>query len=187
MKFKFFGLFLLLFLCGCILISCGKKTETKGTSITANYKDKLFNLTLYVDKDTYSKGEAIQCYATVEYICEDDSITVYSSDPLVGFGIKDDKYFDGGYTANEILMATTFNKGETKSYDFVKSGGWSADDPNAEFYEEFYKDKKLILPPGKYQLSAAINYSLDPENVQGSNHNTFVSVFVMVEDNNEEK
>ena len=158
-----------------IMASCDKKSEEVKLNIVTTNKDELFDLKLYVDKDTYTKDEIINCYATLEYVGDADSITVYSSDPLVGFGLKDDKYFDGGYAKDDILIQTTFTKGEIITYNFIKSGGWTLEDPYADFYEEFYHDKNLILPIGEYEISAVIDCSLDQEDILGSQYQNKVT------------
>ncbi len=166
-----------------LLTACGMKAEKdkqQEKDLIASTKDELFQLSIYLDKDTYTADEAIFCYATLEYIGDKDSITVYSGDPLVGFGIKDDKLFQGGYVVNQILMPTTFSKGQIVKYDFSKNGGWSGDDPNAKFYEEFYRDPNLILPVGEYEISAEINCSLNQEDILGTEYSQLVAVNIKV-------
>ncbi len=169
----------------CGTINEGENAGTKELDplpkeLAVEAKDELFKLILYLDKDRYAADEVINCYATLEYIGEEDSITVYSGDPLVGFGIKDDKYFEGGYSVHTILMNTTFLKGQSTEYQFVKSGGWSGDDPNKEFYETFYSEPELILPAGEYEISAAINCSLVLEDIIGSEYTLSASANITV-------
>lgn len=149
--------------------------EENNRDIIVGIKDEIFELKLYADKSSYSTDEIIFCYATLEYIGEGDSITVYSSDPLLGFGLRDDKYFEGGYAVNDILMTTRIQKGVIYRYEYSKSGGWGSEDPNAEFYEKFYKDRNLILPAGKYEITAAMNCSMDQEDIMGSQYNISIS------------
>lgn len=143
-------------------------------------KDELFELKLYLDKDTYTKDESIHCYATLEYIGEENSIIAYSADPLVGFSLKDDKYFDGLIMYHTILMPTTLNKSEVIQYDYVKSGGWAEDEPNAEFYREFYAAKELKLPAGTYDVTVAINCFFDREDELNSKYNSKVTANITV-------
>lgn len=159
-----------------------KYTEEVSSNISVNMKDEVFELKMYVDKDKYTHDEVINCYVTLEYIGEEDSITVYNSDPLAGFALKDDKYFDGGYFSNDVLLTTTFKRGEIVRFDYVKSGGWAGEDPNADFYQEFYSEKELILPAGIYEISAAIAFSLDTNNMLGSKYNKSVSAYIKVID-----
>lgn len=147
----------------------------------AHNNDGTFEIKLYTDKQDYKEGEPVTCYATVEYVGEGDSVTIYSSDPLVGFGLKDDKYFDGKYVVDDVLITTQFNKGEPVTYEFVKSGSWSSDDKNAEFYERFYNEKQLILPPGDYVITAAINGFFDKDDYEGSKYSLSANVNIRVE------
>ena len=156
------------------------KENEKSSNTTVSTKDEMFELKMYLDKDTYTNNEIVNCYATLEYIGEEDNIVVYSSDPLVGFSLKDDKYFDGGYTVNDILMATTFEKGKIVRFDYVKSGGWTEDDPNADFYEKFFSEKELILPAGTYEISASIACSLNENDILGSQYKNSVSSYITV-------
>lgn len=198
--------YLLLSLIFCITLltftACGKKVVERSaetnikektptsnievkpstSNITVSMKDEMFELRMYIDKDTYTHDEVINCYATLEYIGEEDSITVYSADPLVGFALKDDKYFDGGYAAQDQLITTTIKKGEIVRFDYAKSGGWTGEDPNADFYQKFYSEKELILPVGKYEISATIACSLDVNNMLGSEYKKSVSAYVTVID-----
>jgi hypothetical protein len=154
--------------------------EKQPSEIAVSVKDEMFELKLYVDKDIYKEDEIINCYSTLEYIGKEEDITVYSSDPLVGFSLKDDKYFDGGYAVNDELITTTFKKGETVRYDYMKSGGWTADDPNADFYQEFFSERNLILPSGLYEISATINCSLDIDDILGSKYTNSVVANIKV-------
>jgi uncharacterized protein YkuJ len=187
--------YLLLSFIFCITLlsftACGKKVMEKSSAsnieeksstsnIAVSMKDEMFELRMYVDKDTYTHDEVINCYATLEYIGDKDSIMVYSADPLVGFALKDDKYFDGEYATQDQLITTTIKKGEIVRFDYAKSGGWTGEDPNADFYQKFYSEKELILPAGKYEISATIACSLDVNDMLGSEYKKSVSAYVTV-------
>jgi hypothetical protein len=163
----------------CILLlsitACGWKDVEITSNIEVSSQDEIFDIRLYVDKEKYSVDEAINCYATLEYIGDKDSITVYSSSPLVVFALEDDKYFHGDYAVNDELITTTFQKGQIVRYDYMKSGGWSADDENATFYEKFYAEKQLILPANSYKISVIVDCSMDINNMLGSKYKHTVS------------
>lgn len=165
---------LLLALAACAPVS----GEDDGASAVSG--DGTFKISIYTDKNEYKAGEEIICRAIVEYIGEGDGVVIYSSDPLVGFALKDDKYFDGGYAVEDVLISTEFKKGEPVTYQFSKSGGWSGEDENARFYEEFYSEKELKLPPGEYEILAAIDGFFDQEDYQSSKYELKASVKVTV-------
>ena len=111
-----------------------------------------------------------------------EPIKVYHSDPLVAFGIEDDKYFNNGYMRNDILFNTSFEPEQEIRFEFIKSGAWSANDPNAAFYEEFYKQENLILPAGEYVLSANLKYSTDIDNMLETRQEITTSIDIETDD-----
>ncbi len=164
MKNKF--VFILLLTVILVLSGCSETLETE-TPVSSSSLNNLFELSITADNSEYKSDMPITCYATLKYIGT-ETITVYHGQPLLSFGIKDGKYFDNGYIVVEVLISTTFNPGDEIIYEFKKSGGWSQDEPYADFYEEFYTQKELFLPKGDYILSANIKYSLDKNDVLGT-------------------
>ena len=160
-------------LCGCSEI----KTENNPVSSVAS--NDLFILTISAGSSQYSSDSVIICSADLKYTGS-EPITIYHSQPLLAFGIKDDKYFDNGYIRLDELISTTFNPGDEITYEFKKSGGWSQDEPNAAFYGEFYAQKELILPKGEYQLSANLEYSLDQNNMTATKQQLSSAVSIKV-------
>lgn len=65
-------------------------------------KDEYFEVKVFTGKGIYSPNEPIKCYATVEYIGDEDVITVYSNDPLVGFSLLGSNFYEG-YEINKPL------------------------------------------------------------------------------------
>lgn len=160
-----------------------KEKETQDftpSAIKVSSRDKNFELTLYLDSTTYTEKDLITCYATVEYIGDEDSITVYSSDPIVSFTLKDDQYFNGESIVHTILIPITYEKGKSVQYNYIKSGGWSEDDPNAGFYRRFYSNPELLLPAGNYEISATIACSSDINNIPESEFQKNVTVSITV-------
>jgi hypothetical protein len=45
---------------------------------------------------------------------------------------------------------------------YVKSVGWSNDDPDAALYRAFAADPKLHLPPGRWRVTAEVSGFLAP-------------------------
>jgi hypothetical protein len=44
---------------------------------------------------------------------------------------------------------------------YVKSGGWSGEDPNAAFYKAFFADPLLRLPRGAWRIVAIAQFYVD--------------------------
>ena len=147
-------------------LSC---TALVGDTGSPSVNDSVFKLSIYTDKNEYAAGKAVSCYATLEYVGGADSITIYSSDPLVYFTIKGGK-FTGDYAVSDVLISTTFKKNEPVRFDFAKSGGYSADDADAAFWESWYAEPELVLPAGGYTISATVDGFFDEDDYAGSKY-----------------
>jgi hypothetical protein len=137
-----------------------------GSQRTDVANDSVFELRIHIDKDEYTAWEAVPCYATLEYVGGADSITINSSDPLVYFTVKG-SVFKGDYAVNDVLVATTFAKGEPVRFEFAKSGGYSENDRNAEFWKSWFADPELKLPAGDYTISATLSGRFEGSDVSG--------------------
>lgn len=163
---------LLIVLLIVLINACSVPPEIEKEELTTG--NTVFNedfiLSIVTDNSEYSKYTPVNCYATIEYIGA-ESITIYHSDPLIAFGIEDNKYFDGGGTRCDVLINTQFNPDdEPIRIEFQKNGGWSENDPKANFYREFYEQKELILPKGEYLLLVNMAYSSDENDIIGTQH-----------------
>lgn len=147
-------------------LSCTALVADAGPS---SVDDSVFKLSIHTDKNEYAAGEAVSCYATLEYVGEEDSLRIYSSDPLVYFTIQGGR-FTGDYAVSDELMTTTFKKNEPVRFDFVKSGGYSADDADAAFWESWYAEPELMLPAGTYTISAKADGFFDEDDYAGSKY-----------------
>lgn len=66
------------------------------------------------------------------------------------------------------LSPTEFKQGKTVAYPFVKSGGYSSNDPDAAFWKSFYAEKELRLPAGTYLVTASSNFALTQDVLESS-------------------
>lgn len=170
----------ILIICTVLTISsCTTKHNTEQTPISNTESNEFFTLTIHADSSNYNKDTPVVCYATLKYIGS-DPITVYHSDPLAVFILEDNKYFSDGGIRQDVLINTTFEPDEEIVLEFQKNGGWSADDPNASFYEEFYNEKDLILPKGEFKLSANLQYSLDGDKVRETMQSLTTAIDIVV-------
>ncbi len=116
-----------------------------------------FELRLFTDKLTYTTDEEIPLWATLEYVGEQDKITIWHGDPYITFSIKDymtdgDAFRVDGLVLT-ILTSTELERGKVYEFEYLKSGGFSVDDTYADFWREFYQSKELKLPPGIYTVT----------------------------------
>ncbi|MCR2805803.1 hypothetical protein [Paenibacillus soyae] len=158
-----------------LLSACGsdKTEEPMGTMPPALaekmaepklvHKDDLFEMKLNIGRTEFKTGEPIELSASLTYIGEEESITVWGPGTRVVFAITDGKDFDMDGATTLELASHELARGETFEYPFEKSGGFGADDPDAAFWKKFYAEKELRLPAGTYLISAVCNFSLTEE------------------------
>jgi hypothetical protein len=67
---------------------------------------------------------------------------------------------------NEVRKETRLKRGETYSFSYAKSGGYDANAADADYWEAFYSERDLYLPPGEYSivLNGAFSLSEDVAN-----------------------
>ncbi len=161
---------IMLWLALTVLVIVGSAcTALIGDTEPASVSDGVFSLSVVTDKSEYAAGEAVSCHAILEYVGDANSITIYSGDPLVYFTVTGGR-FTGDYAISDVLMSTTFRKNEPVQFDFAKSGGYSADDEDAAFWESWYAEPQLVLPAGEYTISATADGFFDENDYAGTKY-----------------
>jgi len=127
-------------------------------SITHSAND--FELTLFSDKKVYKTTDAIHIWATLKYVGDNDTITIWHGKPYILFSITDGKDFNTIVFIQQILIETVLEKGELYHFDYRKIGGWYNDAPDASFWESFYQERNLYLPEGEYTVSVSGEFGL---------------------------
>lgn len=125
--------------------------------------DENFEVKTFINGLEFEEDEEIRMHSTIEYIGNEEKIDIWSGDPFFIYTIQDGvEYFNEGIV-HELLMKTELKKGEIFKIPFSQSGGYSADDPKAAYWKEFFSEKELKLPKGEYIFTAATAFSLDKE------------------------
>ncbi|MDR1185535.1 MAG: hypothetical protein LBK67_12180 [Coriobacteriales bacterium] len=122
-----------------------------------------FEVRLFSDKEVYKSTDTIQIWATLEYNGDEDVVTIWHGYPCMGFSLTDGKDFNVDGVVLTVLTSTEIEKGNVYRFYYQKSGAWSADDPDADFWEDFYKEKDLVLPEGEYTVTVRGDFSLTEE------------------------
>lgn len=141
-----------------VLVACAGETspsspaEDGPVSVTA--ADAGFRLTLESSGRTFVDGQPIEVRATLVYEGDAPEATVWGSgDGPVFFSLSQ---VDGpiviGSAASDDCTNRVFARGVPVPFPFVKSGGFSNDDPNAAFYRAFFADPQLRLPAGTWRI-----------------------------------
>ncbi len=122
--------------------------------------DNLFELNLFLDKTEYKTTDKIKIWATLKYIGENNKIKIWHGNPYISFYISDGKDFNTGGAVEDILISTELEKEKIYHFNYSKSGGFTSEDPKAEFWKKFYGEKDLYLPKGEYSIKVSTAFSL---------------------------
>ncbi|RXZ77425.1 hypothetical protein EBB07_31165 [Paenibacillaceae bacterium] len=167
------------------LVSCSNNSQVVSPKLDPLNQqfiseDELFRLVLHMDKLDYRSDEKIQLHSTLEYIGTEKKATIWHGMPYINYLITDGKDFSVGGVVSTILKSTTLEKGEVYTFPYIKTGAFSENDPNADFWREFFDEKDLYLPPGRYTLTVYCGFSLT-EDVVNSKYNNKVEVEITVD------
>lgn len=154
-----------------LFAGCRQEATLKIAASDENVQSKnLFDLKLYSDKQIYKVDEKISIWATIEYTGDSSEIKIWHGEPYLVFSITDGKDFNLEGVVLDILKSTTLKKGTIYRHGFIKSGGYSADDPNAGFWKKFFEEKDLYLPEGEYTIKVSSAFSLTQDVLESEYH-----------------
>jgi len=120
-----------------------------------------FTLRIAADRLAWSSAEEIKLAATLTYDGPLAETTLWGSgDGVVFFSVIE----IGGTRRLEASWHSDcgphpIGPAEPIHVPYRKSGGFSADDPNAAFYRAFFADPLFHLPPGRWEVLAQANFA----------------------------
>lgn len=134
--------------------------------------DKDFEMNLYTDKKVYKTTDKIDIWSTIKYVGAKDKIKLYhpgsyGSDTYFYYTISDGEKFNIDSVINMMAKTTNLVKNKLYKHDYVKSGGFDADAPDATFWEEFFEEKNLYLPEGEYTITTKSAFSVKSHSDKG--------------------
>ncbi|MBM7660964.1 hypothetical protein JOC85_001736 [Bacillus mesophilus] len=163
MKRKILCFFILIIM---LLIGCtGQITKVNPDQfIQEQTRDEVivddFIYRLVTEKSTY-QNEEIVMYAELEYIGEQDNITIYhAASPFHFPMIEKTREYTIEYGMNEPLISTTLKRGEALREKYRASGGFDLEDTKE--YREFMKaimNKKF--PVGYYLVNGYADFFIE--------------------------
>jgi len=147
-----------------LIVACDATVAPVSSPTSWHAESRDFVLQASIPKLQWSSADEIVVTTTLTWTGAAPTVQVgTSTDGPVEFSLNQ---LDGTLEmagAHDLVCATkTFARGVATPVPFAKSGGWTADDPNASFYERFYRDPRLILPPGHWRLSIATEGFVGP-------------------------
>lgn len=142
-----------------------------------------FELTLQVPRLRYRAGETIEPVATLSYIGSDPGAEIRSSSGgPVGFGVEREGGPRIGPGYHLDCQPGVVRRDQPLLVPFQKSGGWTDDDPHADFLEEYFLGQRaLTLPAGRWTIWAETEMTLGGS-CGGHRVELVAAVTVVVED-----
>jgi hypothetical protein len=147
-------------LLAAVLAVAGCDMLPGGAGPMARDADESFELLLQVGSTRYTANQPIDLSATLAYLGPEAGIDLAGSGSgLISFSAKqlDGRLQIGGAQTSDC-KAYRLNRGQPLEVPYMKSGAWSNDDPDAAFYQAFFKDPVFRLPPGRWQIFATAEF-----------------------------
>ncbi|HEY7023772.1 MAG TPA: hypothetical protein VH371_02290 [Candidatus Limnocylindrales bacterium] len=123
-----------------------------------------FNLEFKAGQDTYTTSQPIDALSTLQVINHESGSPTNatlggSGSGLMAFGVEQlgtDLQMGPVWPAD--CRDYSVAAGEPLTQSLTKSGGFSGDDPNADFWRGWFADPEFHLPPGTWLLTAYANF-----------------------------
>ena len=132
---------------------------------SAQTADGDFRLTISAPRTVWRTDEVIELGATLEYFGTPRETTLRGSGsgPVV-FSLVEltgERRMGAAYTSDCATHVIGVDDPIVTPYQ--KSGGYSADEPDAAFWEAFFADPELHLPPGQWRVTAEALFDDGPD------------------------
>jgi hypothetical protein len=142
---------------GCCMTKIAVRDEALLGANSVSHNNDNFIMTLNSNRRAYSTTDIIRIWGTLEYVGESDTIEIWSGCPFMQFSIAGGDELDFGSVLIggqfDVFVTSVLEKGRVYHFDYQKSGGWSGDDPNSAYWENFFSEKDLMLPVGVYTVT----------------------------------
>jgi hypothetical protein len=154
---------LALALSGCSQSPVSPLAET--TPLRGEASDAEFTLVITSPEGFWPAGEAINVQAELSYRGPLQEMAVAGSGSgVVGFSVDEvggNRKMEAAW--DDVCRHYAIRLGQPTTTPFRKSGGWTAEDPNAGFYQQFFSDPLFRLPPGSWRITAQASFRTGPD------------------------
>lgn len=153
------GALLVFVAAACSATPTPEPTETNAPPARAEDVEGPFRLVFELPKTTWQAGEAIEGQAGLSLVGAGAAEVGGSGLGLLGFGFLEvggRRHVEPAWTTDCVQYR--LEAGRPILSPITKSGGFSADDPNAAFYRTFFADPRVRLPAGDWQIIAVASF-----------------------------
>lgn len=155
-------------LAGCVagaLVACAGPAAPRvyqpSAPPTARAHVDNFILEISSPQETWTAGEPITVTATLTYARPGAITIIGAGSGPIAFGVRE---IGGTREMGAFLTSDAVPHvigPEPYVVEYGKSGGWSPDDPNEAFYEDFFADPEFRLPPGRWEVTALARFATE--------------------------
>jgi hypothetical protein len=131
-----------------------------ATPPRAESSDGQFRLVFELPRTDWHVADSITGLATLSYSGSGDSAIYASGMGPIAFKFQEvggSRHMDGLQTSD--LLSYPISATRPITSPIKKSVSYGADDPNASFYEAFYRDPLVHLPPGDWTITTLANFT----------------------------
>ena len=151
---------LLSLIAAAVLVACGpapSPTQTAPEVAAATVSGQGVTLAVTADPAVATPGERIDVEAVVTNDGDEPLVLSGSGGGFVFFSVT---RIEDGLTSGEPAMTDdcvphVVAAGEPAVVPFAKSGGWTEEDPNADFLRTYFADPELSLPAGTWRIDVS--------------------------------
>jgi hypothetical protein len=128
--------------------------------VDAHAEDGEFRLVVRADNDHYVAGAPISLATELSYIGPQpqQKLSGSGSGLVVVSLLQLDGPLEIAAGSDSDCAGYVIARGAPIAAAYVKSGGWSGEDPNAAFYKAFFADPLLRLPHGAWRVVATADF-----------------------------
>ena len=168
-----------------LVAACGQAPTPSGPTgqpIVVVGRDAGFALSMRVGSDVVDAGVPIDVSSILTWEGAAPSATIWGSGGgPVSFSLEQvggPLNIGGAMTAD--CAKHEYARLVPTAIPFQKSGGYTADDPNAAFYRTYFADPVLRLPAGRWKLTAIANGYLKPCDMNARQVNITLQAEILV-------
>lgn len=181
-----------------ILASCGTTQQDidSGSSDNDRYKDASttniaevtegdFIYRLVSDHQEYQENDTVSLYAELEYIGNNQEITIsHAASPFSFYITETTRDYQIDYPMNQPLLSTTLKQGEPLREEYKASGGYSENDPQ-EYIEFLHQLWEEGFPSGEYVIKGSADFFIETNETDTENYHIEAQINFSVTANDE--